>query len=161
MTSATSRWISLWIYVLFYLIALMRNWSSDEIVQCSLWNTLTWWNGREIRFWWNRFARDWTAIKPQKEIVLQFCSFHWARSRKTPRWIEDIDLLEFSWPNISCRMPPNMKEWHWISLVLEIIPYIFSETALQARNIYPPLKGESEKMARRQNQISLERAFCK
>ena len=56
---------------------------------------------------------------------------------------------------------PNMKEWHWISAVLEIIPYIFSETALQARNIYPPLKGESGKMAWRQNEISLERAFCK
>ena len=161
MTSATSRWISLWIYVLFYLIALMRNWSSDEIVQCSLWNTLTWWNGREIRFWWNRFARDWTAIKPQKEIVLQFCSFQLSQIKKNSQMDWRYRSFGIFLAKYLVPYAPNMKEWHWIPLVLEIIPYIFSETALQARNIYPPLKGESGKMAWRQNEISLERAFCK
>ena len=56
---------------------LMRNWSTNEIVHCSLWNTLTWWNGREIRFWWNRFARGLNCNKTGERngIVLQFCTF--------------------------------------------------------------------------------------
>ena len=56
---------------------LMRNWSTNEIVHCSLRNTLTWWNGREIRFWWNRFARGLNCNKTGERngIVLQFCTF--------------------------------------------------------------------------------------